>query len=356
MIEFSRLTVLILAELLIGLGFATLVLVSMAVIRRRKAYQAAQHLIERIRRDDASRSERLRRRLTGHYGYQGEVLEQTLHDLNRIEKRLYQNIINGFLKRDLVAFQQVDLDVDNLVLAYQGLEAPLSSESSTDKTTTASDRDEAEIDRLQADNQRLSDELKITMDTMARMISEYAAMFSNEMGGYQDEQEVMLTGDPLDAVESRPQARPRQGVDQDTPAGVDEVLAGSVAEIDFVTGSSGDGSASKEGEVPANLEAAVAVNRPSADEVLEVADDFSDLVVDALSQPNESDPEPQGSLVDDLARVDLNPADLDQGVIGSEAEPGSLEEEWAKLLEEETRSAEGRQRENRAGQRVDGTR
>jgi hypothetical protein len=338
MIEFSRLTVLILAELLVGLGLVTLGYIGVTLTRRQNAYRAAQQLVERIRHDTEPRSERLRHKLSGIYGYQGEVLEQILHDLNRVEKQLYQNIINGFLKRDLIAFQQIDVDVDNLVLAYQGLEPSFdqAEAASVGKSSETVDRDE--IERLQSDNQRLSEELKVTMDTMARMISEYASMFTSEMGGPQDEPEAHLMDDSLEGLDIGQPGEMPQAVDPGISTGI---LGDPGSEADSAT-TSADQEASKAQGGQASLAASSDANDPLGDEVLEVADDFSDLVVNAMGQTNGSEPEsePQQSLVDELEQVDILPSDSDRDKAEYTTEPQSLEEEWARLLEEEARSME----------------
>jgi hypothetical protein len=335
MIELSRLTVLILAELLLGLGLITLVLISMAVIRRQKAHKAARQLVERIRHDEQPRSERLRQKLSDVYRYQGETLEQTLDDLNRVEKQLFQKIINGFLKRDLSAFQQLDVDVDNLVLAYQGLEPALEQAVSASADTPFEAADREEIERLQADNQRLSDELKITMDTMARMISEYAAMFASEMGGQGDEEASL----PADSSADYKIGQQSEGYSR---GGSPPAVQPDVSLVETPGASETDGTPAEKGGLQEALAGTGKADDQAVDEVLEVADDFSELVVNAMSQMDESDPEsvPQESLPDEFEQVEIESPKPDKAVAGEATESVSLEQEWAKLLAEEAHPAE----------------
>lgn len=341
MIEFSRLTVLILAELLLGLGLVTLVLISRAVIRKQKAYKAAQELVERIRLDMQPRSQRLRQKLSNAFGYQGDVLEQTLHQLNRIEKQLYQNIINGFLKRDLTAFKQIDVDVDNLVLAYQGLEPSSRADSAADETAT-SDTDKLEFERLHADNQRLSEELKVTMDTMARMISEYAMMFAAETGEQEDKEQVILVDDQIDARASEHQDGSLYTDDPAEVGNVDQTSSGGETQGEDSAIFSSDGTVEDSDDEPVVPDETGSMEEQAGDEVLEVADDFSELVVNAMSQTNEFDPQPavQDSLVDELEQVDISTPQFDELATQEGEEAVSLEEEWAKLLEEEAHSGQ----------------
>ena len=74
------------------------------------------------------------------------------------------------------------------------------------------------------------------------------------------------------------------------------------------------------------------------DEVMGIADDMSQ---EPPPEPAEDKPPPVSeSLLDDLEQVDIEiPEDVEAGAAGGqEAEAGSLEEEWAKLLEEDAAS------------------
>jgi hypothetical protein len=118
-------------------------------------------------------------------------------------------------------------------------------------------------------------------------------------------------------------------------------------ELDAVTRIAGEGSATSGGEERTTRTASRSANGQFEDEVLEVADDFSDLVVNAMSQTHESDPEaePQASLVDDLVQAETPSPNVDKGLVSEATGPVSLEEEWAKLLEEEGHSGSGSPRQ-----------
>ena len=97
----------------------------------------------------------------------------------------------------------------------------------------------AEIDRLKSENQRLSDEISVTMDTMGRMLGEYTQLYSNQDG------EGMVTMDAILAFArgeeqtdaGRVMATPVDPTDVDddieievTPTASDEDIANMLAE------------------------------------------------------------------------------------------------------------------------------
>jgi len=181
------------------------------------------------------------------------------------------------------------------------------------------------------------------------MISEYASMFSDEMAAPEDEagsqDEPAATGDAArlpDELSGAAGAR----------AGQDDAVSSEEWSQEAITDTSdGDRTALETEGLEDDPEMVATADDPAPDEVLEVADDFSELAVHAMSQTDDGEPEPemaQEALVDDLEPVDIMPPDLEQEPAAEEAGPGSLEEEWAKLLEEEAQAAELEDPEDKA--------
>ncbi len=338
MIEFSRLTVLIIAEILIGLSLFSGLLVTFTMRRKISIRKAARQLVERIRYDMEARSECLKQKLITAYGYQGDPLEQALQMLNLAEKGLYQNLINGFLKQDPVTLQQLDVDVNNLVLAYQGLEPSLDAVAPPASKQQPSHDERVEIERLQADNQRLTEELKVTMDTMGRMLSEYAAMFSSEENDQPDEKDVIgrLQQDDAAGVEQQAggpapaNAMKLAGVSEDLAVDRDTVEDDSTQAVDKLDDAI---------RTEAITESHDRTEDPVIEEVLEVDDDFNELSVNQASSESERESKTlRDALVDELESVDITPPEFDDGMESDVTKLGSLEEEWAMLLEEDAKA------------------
>ena len=105
----------------------------------------------------------------------------------------------------------------------------------------------------------------------------------------------------------------------------------------------GESSIAEGDDTQASEDASGKEDEQIVDEVLEVADEFSELVVDAMNQMDEIDEvaeTPQGAMVDEMEQVDISSAEFDEDPSDEAVEPGSLEDEWAKLLEDEAHAAE----------------
>jgi hypothetical protein len=335
--EFSRLTLLMAGELLIGLSLLSGFLIAFGVIKKNKIRQAAHHLAARVQSDKESRKERLKNRLAGQYRYAGEDLKKAIHDLSQAEMHLYQNIINSYLKQDVNGFQQVGVDVDNLVLAYQGLKLPEAGAGVSSETETAGDEG-AEIQRLQDENERLTEELGVTMDTMARMLNEYSSMYAGGadnqldkgqiMGMLQEGQDVSQEGEETE----EPKVETVQQDEQQSAVG--EI------EIDKASESDTDGDEDSEPGVESDKTILPEVSATS-EQVIEVTDKQSQMEDLVQPEPAGEINSDEDSLMKDLEKVAIELPDKDGIATGDEtATPGSLEEEWAKLLEEDAESAE----------------
>ncbi len=374
MIEVSPLILLVLVEAVIGLLILSGVLLFFTLRRKGRIRQAAHHLAQRVQSDEPARTDRLKTLLNEKFGYDGAELEQVVHDITQAEMRLFQNLINGYIKDDQVHLQQVDVDEENLVLAYQGLKTTAATvASSADAEGDKGD----EMAQLQEENQRLSDELRVTMDTMGRMLNEYSSMFA---GG----------GDkPLTRAKAAQPEEPEEegaGVEAESLAEESEnEIESAVAEeaqvqlpdtLTDLPEALYDGGSEQSSVLDEEVSEII-------DEVMEIADEMERDEVEDI--PAEQQQEDIGeSLLDELEQVDievpeLTPAELreEAGIedlaepdLATESEPepaleaepeanpesvpvaeseaasedqpkaeaGSLEEEWAKLLEEDAES------------------
>ncbi|MEW8624413.1 MAG: hypothetical protein AB2551_01505 [Candidatus Thiodiazotropha sp.] len=404
MIEISSLSAMIIAEVMIGLVVLSGLLLLFTLLRKQRIRKAASHLAERVQADKEKRSERLKKLLEEKYQLQSPQLDQTLHGIVQTEMTLYQNMLNGFLKDDQVYLQQIDVDVENLVLAYQAL-AGHASEASGGSDGVSSD----EVEELKAENERLAEELKVTMDTMGRMLNEYSTMFADGDSGFPAEATALAEqeADPQPVQEESVAAEaeaesepPAEAAAESSESGLDddmvipdmteeELTESSLSELEE---ESVEAEAEKVDEVETQAEAeadtdidipdvetsdieipdvdaadvnSVATNATEVDEevseiideVMEIADDMmqestvaddqsvADSVSEAAADPaaEESvESEQSGeSLVDDLNAIDIEIPEMDSSEVEqTEFEPGSLEEEWAKLLEEESSDEE----------------
>jgi hypothetical protein len=341
MIALSNLTVLVLGEIFVALLVLSGVLGFFTLQRKGRIRKSAQHLAERVQEDKPLHMERLKKLLAECYGYGGSELDQALHTIIQAEMRLYQNIINGFLKDDEVVLQQLDVDVENLVLTYQALNVPAASGQPTE-VAPSSGNDE-EMLRLKDENERLADELKVTMDTMGRMLNEYSSMFAGGVGDTfnKDIASTQSADESADAAVTQVAIDGAVDPASDT---VEDMLKDDDIEIpDYSSGESLDEDL-KSAETPrSSLEddADSSVDDEVSeiiDEVMGIADEMNQEEETPLSNSDNPSSDSE-SLVDDLEQVDIEIPEVDEVTLDEgEGESGSLEEEWAKLLEEDAAS------------------
>jgi type II secretory pathway pseudopilin PulG len=174
MIQVGMLTVLLVGELVLALMLGLGAVLFINARRRRQDRQAAVHLAGLIREREQQRFGAVRELLDKRYRYQGARLDQTAHALLRAEKYLYQKMLNAYIRRDAATIEQLHVQVDDLTDGYWKLEVPKGGDAVV--RVGGADTD-ALLQRLQRENDALKQELQVTMETMARMLSEYASMF-----------------------------------------------------------------------------------------------------------------------------------------------------------------------------------
>ncbi|MCG8015311.1 MAG: hypothetical protein JAY97_03760 [Candidatus Thiodiazotropha sp. 'RUGA'] len=424
MIEISSLSAMIIAEVMLGLVILSGLLLLFTLLRKQRIRKAAHHLAERVQADKEKRSERLKKLLEEQYQLQSPQLDQTLHGIVQTEMTLYQNMLNGFLKDDQVYLQQIDVDVENLVLAYQALAGNVSGAGGSDEVSSD------EVEALKAENERLAEELKVTMDTMGRMLNEYSTMFADGDSGFPAEatahtgQEASAPSDQAQSAVAEATAEPPpaeaaaiateidsdddmvipdmteeeltesslselegESVETEVEEAVEAVAdsetpAGDVTDIEtpVVDASGAD---STEAEIPEveipeveipeveipeveipDVESMTAGSADVDEEVSEIIDEVMEIADDMMHETDEAEGQSSGdaasetlaeasddaievaeqsgeSMVDDLSSIDIEIPEMDSSEVEqAEFEPGSLEEEWAKLLEEESSDEE----------------
>jgi hypothetical protein len=333
MIEIGSLTALVLGEIMVGLIILSFLLLLFTLLRKGRIRKAANRLAERVQADKAKRTERLKSLLQDRYQMESPKLDQTLHGIVQTEMTLYQNMLNGFLKDDQVYLQQIDVDVENLVLSYQSLGAAVSG------STTSLDGDGSELDHLRAENAKLSEELKVTMDTMGRMLNEYSTMFADGTESF------MNTANQVDqsaAAQAQGESVDATTVLAEVETNEEDMVIPDMTEQELTESAlpeTEDLSATMLADVTTD---AVESTADTEEEVSEIIDEVMEIADEMIHDNEASESDQAGeSMVDDLSKIDIEIPEVDDATTEqTESEQGSLEEEWAKLLEEESSSGE----------------
>lgn len=200
MIEVSKLLLLVLGELVLVSIVAVMALAFLAFSKRQRDRASIKKLIARIKEDSGRREQETRKIMEERYGFAGADLDEIVTKIAREEKGFYQVLIDVYIKRNSDALQNLSVDYEGSVDTYRTLEIPR-------RGTTASDTDGDPVDSeelllLKDENQRLTEELQLTMDTMSRMLSEYSLMFSGGADTDLDKEKMreMLAPDAKEAT------------------------------------------------------------------------------------------------------------------------------------------------------------
>lgn len=161
------------------------VLLTMSWLRnraaRRRDAEAVKALVARIKKGKTDREAAIEKFLVEGLGLSGDALQKTRVAMLRAELTLLQRFAGVYKKREADAAARFDGDVVAALEPYLTLQADLGGESIA--VEAAPSADGYALDKLREENQRLSDELKITMETMSRMLNEYSTMFSGGVSG-----------------------------------------------------------------------------------------------------------------------------------------------------------------------------
>ncbi|MBA1443594.1 MAG: hypothetical protein FE835_01505 [Gammaproteobacteria bacterium] len=197
--------------------------------------------------------------------------------------------------------------MENLVVGYQALELPEGTGATGGAVSGTDGAEEGEIEHLKTENERLSDELRVTMDTMGRMLNEYSSMYAGGSDNNIDK------GDILGKFQSESVEEKEEDKTEDERDVVIEDVAGVEISEDEVIIDIDELEPGPEPELEPEPEP-----ESEPEDVLVLADDGDEALVDGL------DPV-------DIEIPDVTDLEVEESV----TDAGSLEDEWAKLLEEE---------------------
>lgn len=167
--------------------------VFMAKKRSMKDKSLAIVLVEKIKKSEPEKKEKLLSMLKDIYGYEDEKAEEKMDEVIRNEKKLYNNLIQIFMKKDRDKITQFDKYLNDVIESYQGI----SQVEGSNNTGSADGEEERgsnlvitreENSNLREANKKLKKDLDAAMQTMESMMSEYASMYE---GGQKDGEQRM---------------------------------------------------------------------------------------------------------------------------------------------------------------------
>jgi hypothetical protein len=238
-------------ELLMIVFLALLVSWLRNLAMRRRDRKAVESLVAHSRGRKDERMAEIGDFLGSKYALEGEAHGYAVRALYKAEARLIQAFARTYLHRDAKAASRFHKPVEDGVGEYwsletgvektegdgdgQAMEAAMAEASEAE--AAEAEGDDGELERLRKENQSLSDELRLTMDTMGRMLNEYSSVFAKdaELGNIQViGGEAELDGDSealaAESVAVDEETLPEEGAAADAAEPVAEPVAEEVTE------------------------------------------------------------------------------------------------------------------------------
>lgn len=196
----SPLVFALLGELLLITAVTSVFMLTGSVRRKKRDHAAALALIGQIKAKEESRLEETRAlvgRIQGASDTAAEVLAQSVRNG---ELAHYQLLVDSYIKRDAQAFQGVCESFEAATDPYRKMGYAQESVSEDAEVQVV---DPGELEILREEKERLAEELKITMETMGRMLTEYACMYAGGSAEEFDKESIasMYSADEADSEE-----------------------------------------------------------------------------------------------------------------------------------------------------------
>jgi hypothetical protein len=158
----------------------------LALRRRRRDVAAVQALIERLRQDEPSRlTVQARDTLARRNHLQGENVSDHVERLLEGERNFYKYLIHIYLRRDAAALAALPEQVAALVEPYRKLVPTEEAGTATSAPTVTPEPEDTpalrqELNYLRQEHSKLGEHLRTTLDTVRKMIEEYATVFGKD--------------------------------------------------------------------------------------------------------------------------------------------------------------------------------
>jgi len=183
--------------ILLGAGELLMVLVLLLfvswirnVAARRRDKQAIKALVAEARKQKDQRIAQISEFLSAQFGMSGDALGLAVRAMYKAEARLIQSFASTYLQRDARSAARFRGQVEDSTEPYWALtngavaqvdaEAAQVPDEAVEGDSGEPLADDGEVNRLRGENDRLSEELRVTMDTMSRMLTEYSTIFAKD--------------------------------------------------------------------------------------------------------------------------------------------------------------------------------
>ncbi len=194
--DMNSLTVILLAEACVILLIALIAVLWMQIRSKSKQRQAVKQLVSQIKTQSKARTEETGSFLQEFYDLSDMELAIAVAAIDKQERRFFQKLVDTLSRSEASQITSFDATVAELIDTYKSLKP-----KQVDATTkVGSDYNAEDLNSLRAENATLAEELKITRETMASVISEFGSMFGggkdNKLESSDMANKVAISGTP----------------------------------------------------------------------------------------------------------------------------------------------------------------
>ena len=196
MSDMNSLTVFLLVEACVILLIALIAVLFLQIRSKRKKSKAIQQLVSQIKTQSKARTEETGSFLQEFYDLSDMELAIAVAAIDKQERRFFQKLVDTLSRSEASQITSFDATVAELIDTYKSLKP-----KQVDATTkVGSDDNTEDLNSLRAENATLAEELKITRETMASVISEFGSMFGggkdNKLESSDISNKVAISGTP----------------------------------------------------------------------------------------------------------------------------------------------------------------
>jgi uncharacterized membrane protein YccC len=172
----------IFSEVGLLLALVAIVVVFFVMRRKHKDNVLAHQVVETLRESESARKANLMDILQKVHEMDEEFASQTAHAMLTSEKRIYNRVLKIFLGHERDGITDLQKDVENMATTYRKLIDSIKAVHVTEPERGDNPKREAQlrahIKQLEAEKQKLQEDLDESMISMENMLKEYTQMYS----------------------------------------------------------------------------------------------------------------------------------------------------------------------------------
>lgn len=136
-------------------------------------------LVSQIKQQSKTRTEETGSFLQESYELSDKALTTAIQEIDGQERKFFQKLVDILGRFDTAQITSLDASLAELIDTYKRLKPK------------AVDQDKTSLEALKIENKNLTEELKITRDTMSNMIEEFGSMFGGGKDNEIDSESVV---------------------------------------------------------------------------------------------------------------------------------------------------------------------